>query len=128
MQAVSEKAITYIDEFKRHFISENEMGKLPREIFEEAGLNIELIGVERAKAAGKRWRAAFRKAGVEGLQDTRKTNFICPIRKANPARRMAKATKEHRTCGNKLNRNFKQGVVGTVLLTNRYHVFNLQKR
>ena len=79
VQAVSEKAITYTDAFKRHFISENEKGKLPREIFEEAGLNIELIGVERAKAAGKRWRAAFRKAGVEGLQDTRKTNSGRPL-------------------------------------------------
>ena len=37
VQAVSEKAITYTDEFKRHFISENEKGKLPREIFKEAG-------------------------------------------------------------------------------------------
>ena len=79
VQAVSEKAITYTDEFKRHFISENEKGKLPREIFEEAGLNIELIGVERAKAAGKRWRKAYRKAGIEGLQDTRKTKSGRPL-------------------------------------------------
>lgn len=28
--------------------------------------------------------------------------IICPIRKANPTRRMAKVTKEHRTCPNKL--------------------------
>lgn len=74
VQAVSEKAITYTDAFKRHFIAENEKGKLPREIFEEAGLDVELIGLERAKTAGKRWRAAYRKLGVEGLQDTRKTN------------------------------------------------------
>ena len=79
VQAVSDKSITYTDEFKRHFISENEKGKLPREIFEEAGLNIELVGVERAKTAGNRWRAAFRKAGVEGLQDTRKTNSGRPL-------------------------------------------------
>ena len=32
VQAVSEKAITYTDEFKRHFIAENEKGKFPREI------------------------------------------------------------------------------------------------
>ena len=47
----------------------------------------------------------------------KKCEIICPIRKANPARRMAKATKEHRTCQNQLNRHFKQGVAGKVLLT-----------
>lgn len=74
VQAVSKKAITYTDEFKRHFIAENEKEKLPREIFEEAGLHVEFIGLERIRSAGKRWRAAYRKVGVEGLQDTRKTN------------------------------------------------------
>lgn len=74
VQAVSEKAITYTDEFKRHFIAENEKGKLPREIFENAGLDVELIGIKRIESSGKRWRATYRKAGVEGLQDTRKTN------------------------------------------------------
>ena len=74
VKSVSEKAITYTDEFKRHFIVENENGKLPREIFEEAGLCEELIGIDRIQTAGKRWRTAYRKTGVEGLQDTRKTN------------------------------------------------------
>ena len=74
VQAVSDRAITYTDEFKRHFIAEYEKGKLPREIFEEAGLDVELIGLERIHSARKRWRAAYRKLGVDGLQDTRKTN------------------------------------------------------
>ncbi|MFJ3387050.1 IS3 family transposase [Lysinibacillus sp. NPDC086135] len=269
VQAISDKAITYTEEFKRHFIAENEKGKLPRMIFEEAGLDVELIGLKRISSAGKRWRAAYRTTGVAGLQDTRKTNsgrpierelsleekitrleaknrllqaenellkklgstrkadvkeeitiatelkfnlirktiqkyklkrlvsylceimgvsrsgyynyfaekstqkraaheladeavkeiilkayhfrgrkkgarqikmtlenqygitynlkrirrimkkfeIVCPIRKANPARRMAKATKEHRTCPNELQRNFKQGIAGKVLLT-----------
>ncbi len=47
----------------------------------------------------------------------KKFGIVCPIRKANPTRRMAKATKEHRTCENKLKRAFKQGVAGKVLLT-----------
>lgn len=47
----------------------------------------------------------------------KKYNIICPIRKANPYRRMAKATKEHRRCSNKLQRKFKQGIAGKVLLT-----------
>lgn len=47
----------------------------------------------------------------------KKFNIVCPIRKANPYRRMAKATKEHRTLPNLLNREFKQGIAGKVLLT-----------
>ena len=37
----------------------------------------------------------------------RKYNIICPIRKSNPYKRIAKATKEHRVVPNKLNREFK---------------------
>ena len=44
----------------------------------------------------------------------KKFEIICPIRKANPYRRMAKATKEHRTCTNELQRNFKQWIAGKV--------------
>ena len=47
----------------------------------------------------------------------RKYNILCPIRKANPYRRMAKATQEHCVVPNTLKRNFKQGVAGMVLLT-----------
>jgi len=74
VQSVSDKAITYTDEFKRHFIAENETGKRPRDIFEDAGLSVNSIGIDRIQTAAKRWRLAFRKSGIEGLQDTRKTN------------------------------------------------------
>lgn len=47
----------------------------------------------------------------------RKYNIVCPIRKANPYRRMLKATREHVVVPNILNRKFKQGLVGKVLLT-----------
>ena len=67
VQAVSERSITYTDEFKRHFIAEYEKGKLPREIFEDVGLNVELIGLERINSARKRWCAAYRNSGVAGL-------------------------------------------------------------
>jgi putative transposase len=46
-----------------------------------------------------------------------KYEIVCPIRKANPYRRIMKATKEHRVVPNLLNRQFKQGVPGKVLLT-----------
>ena len=47
----------------------------------------------------------------------KKYTIICPIRKANPYKRIAKATKEHRTLKNTLNREFKQEILGKVLLT-----------
>ena len=47
----------------------------------------------------------------------RKYNIICPIRQANLYKRIAKATKEHRVVPNLLQRNFKQGIPGKVLLT-----------
>lgn len=71
---VSSKGITYTDEFKRLFIAENEDGKFPRQIFEECGFNIDILGLNRIQSCGKRWRAAFRKNGVTQLQDTRKFN------------------------------------------------------
>lgn len=79
VQAVSDKAITYSDAFKRLFLTENEKGKVPRTIFEEAGLDIEIIGLKRIQSAGKRWRAAYREHGAEGLQDTRKTSSGRPL-------------------------------------------------
>lgn len=47
----------------------------------------------------------------------KKYNIICPHRKANPYRRMMKATKEHTILPNILNREFKQELPGKVLLT-----------
>ncbi|CAI3545806.1 IS3 family transposase [Clostridium neonatale] len=58
----------------------------------------------------------------------RKYNILCPIRKANPYCRMMKATQEHTIVPNTLNREFKQGLVGNVLLTDitylTYGAFN----
>lgn len=53
----------------------------------------------------------------------KKYKIVCPIRKANPYRRMMKATKEHTTLPNLLNRDFKQGIVGKVLLTDITYLF-----
>jgi putative transposase len=47
----------------------------------------------------------------------KKYNIFCPIRKANPYRRMMKATQEHRVVPNLLNRRFRQEIPGKVLLT-----------
>jgi transposase len=74
VRSVSEKGITYTDEFKREFITENEKGKTPRGIFEEHGFDINILGMDRVHSASKRWRAAYRENGVLGLEDTRKSN------------------------------------------------------
>ena len=71
---ITKKGITYTDEFKRIFIRENESGKLPREIFEECGFDIDIIGMKRVCSSGKRWRAGYRNDGIRALSDSRKTN------------------------------------------------------
>lgn len=68
VKTVSSKGITYTDEFKQHFITEYSDGKLPREIFEEAGLNVDVIGMKRVKSASDRWKAAYKTEGVLGLK------------------------------------------------------------
>ena len=69
---VSNKSITYSFEFKKKFIAEYKLGKLPHLIFEDAGLDVEILGKRRIKAAGERWRKAFRERGELGLKDSRK--------------------------------------------------------
>jgi transposase len=79
VKSVSSKGITYTDEFKQIFIAENEKGKLPREIFEECGFDIDVIGMKRVKSSGNRWRSAYREHGETGLCDTRAGNSGRPI-------------------------------------------------
>lgn len=74
VKSVSEKTITYTDEFKRIVVTENKKGKLPRQIFEECGFDIDIIGRKRMQIASDRWRAAYRESGIDGLKDTRKIN------------------------------------------------------
>jgi transposase len=74
VKSVSPKGITYTEEFKRIFIAENEKGKPPRQIFEENGFEVEMLGMARVESSGRRWRAAYRDNGVVGLRDTRKGN------------------------------------------------------
>ena len=52
-----------------------------------------------------------------------KYDIVCPIRKANPYRRMMKATQDHRVLPNLLNRQFKQSIPGKVLLTDITYLF-----
>lgn len=47
----------------------------------------------------------------------KKYDIVCPHRKANPYKKIAKATKEHRVVKNILNRKFKQATPAKILLT-----------
>ena len=52
-----------------------------QDIFEECGFDIDIIGLKRIQSSGSRWRSAFRRNGVEQLQDTRKFNTGRPTEK-----------------------------------------------
>ena len=66
---VSEKAITYTKEFKEHFMTEYNKGKLPKTIFQEAGFDVKILG-KRIKNSTHRWKEQNKR--LEGLKDTRK--------------------------------------------------------
>lgn len=72
VKSVSSKGITYSDEFKQHFVAEFNKGRFSKQIFEESGFDVEIIGMQRIKSSSERWRAAYKSDGVLGLRDTRK--------------------------------------------------------
>ena len=74
VKKISNKAITYTNEFKIHFIAKFNNGKSPRLIFKEAGFNINIIGLKRIECESDRWKKAYNKNGVLGLDDTRHNN------------------------------------------------------
>lgn len=53
----------------------------------------------------------------------KKYKIVCPIRRANPYKKMLKATQEHTVLPNLLNREFKQGIPGKVLLTDITYLY-----
>lgn len=78
---VSERTITYADAFKSQFIDEYLAGKTPKQIFEEYGFDIEVLGMKRVEQASSRWRKAYEKNGLLGLTDTRKTSSGRPLKR-----------------------------------------------
>ncbi|WP_308634734.1 IS3 family transposase [Paenibacillus silvisoli] len=69
---ISDKAITYSDEFKRLFIDQYIQGKTPREIFEAHGFNVDVLGMKRVEQSADRWKKAYQTDGIIGLTDSRK--------------------------------------------------------
>ncbi|MEH7505851.1 IS3 family transposase [Neobacillus drentensis] len=81
VQRVSSLAITYSDDFKNKFMNEYLAGKLPRQIFEENGFDIDIIGMKRIEKSAYRWKRAYEKDGLIGLSDTRKTASGRPLKR-----------------------------------------------
>lgn len=81
MQRFISIGITYSDEFKDKFMVEYLVGKFPRQIFEENGFGIDVIGSKRIDMAAYRWKRAYEKDGLTGLTDTRKTSSGRPLKR-----------------------------------------------
>ena len=74
---VSNKAITYSDEFKELFLLEYNNGIPARVIFEKYGFEYDVLGERRISNCADRWKKqAEREAG---LMDTRKNNSGRPL-------------------------------------------------
>lgn len=76
---VSNKSITYTDSFKNEFICKYNNGILPREIFEEAGFAIDIVGIQRVHEAAKRWRKSFKTTGT--IKDNRSDSSGRPLKR-----------------------------------------------
>jgi putative transposase len=68
-QRVSNLAITYTDDFKNKFMDEYLSGKLPRQIFEENGFDVDILGIKRIGNSACRWKKAYKSDGLIGLSD-----------------------------------------------------------
>lgn len=70
---ISNKSITYTDEFKIKMITETKnYKKFPQDIFLECGISPELVGESRIHNAAYRWKQQYKKTGE--IKDTRKEN------------------------------------------------------
>lgn len=72
VERVSPKAITYSEEFKEHFMFERNAGKLPAEIFREAGFDTRALGKMRIDSFNKRVHSMNERP--EGFKDLRSEN------------------------------------------------------
>lgn len=68
---ITNKAITYTDEFKIKLVKECEdYKKFPRDVFKECGIDPDIVGRYRIDNSAKRWRKQYRETGT--LKDFRK--------------------------------------------------------
>ena len=72
VKKVSEKAITYTEEFKEVFLLEYNSGKLPSQILVEMGFDYKILGKSRIDNISRRYRKQSLRP--EGFKDTRTDN------------------------------------------------------
>lgn len=69
---ITNKCITYTDEFKYKLVRECEnYKKFPQDVFRECGIDPEIVGERRYNNAAKRWRKQYQNTGE--ISDTRTT-------------------------------------------------------
>ena len=91
---VSEKAITYTEEFKEVFMMEYNSGKLRSQILIEMGFDPKVLGVARIKSISGRTRKQAKRP--EGFKDTRSTESGRPLeRELSPEEQMERLKQEN---------------------------------
>ena len=91
---VSEKAITYTEEFKEIFILEYKSGKSPSQILTEMGFNCKVLGKARIDTVSRRVKAQSKRP--ECFNDTRSTESGRPRTKdLTPEEQMEKLKLEN---------------------------------
>ena len=70
---ITNKGITYTNEFKRKLVKECEnYKKFPQEVFRECGIDPKIVGKRRIEGSAHRWRKQLKSTG--DITDTRTTN------------------------------------------------------
>lgn len=70
--SVSDRSIQYTADFKLKATQENLIGKGPTQIFTEAGFDLEIIGMKKAKSAISRWKKIYQTYGEKGFLEERR--------------------------------------------------------
>ena len=72
VKSVTEKSISFTEDFKIHFINEYNLGKLPKQIFKDCGFDINMLGDKRIEQCTARFKKQNKR--IEGFHDTRTNN------------------------------------------------------
>ena len=72
VNSVTEKSISFTEDFKVYFINEYNLGKLPKQIFKDAGFDINMLGDKRIEQCTARYKRQNKR--IEGFHDTRANN------------------------------------------------------
>lgn len=73
---ISDKAITYADEFKQLFIDQYMTSKTPAN-----GFDVNVIGMKRVEQCADRWKKAYEQGGIVELADSRKEASGRPLKR-----------------------------------------------